>query len=254
MFNQLLKISLITISSCLLLSSVYGAALNDRYADPFLLEQFAKASSLIASNQYKEAIPELERVLEKNKQNSDIQFFGFFRLGLCYQKSSSYQEAVYAWIYNVQNARAEDSVENQIASVALFQSGMCYRSMKQSDKALKYFGQVINKYPESIDIPFAITRMVDCYRDNKDIDGAEKEIKTLIDKYPEAKIKYYGLSSLSIIYSRDKKDYPGALAIHERIVQELDIAKYPDLKYIKVSSEKIIPQLKGLINKLDIKK
>jgi tetratricopeptide (TPR) repeat protein len=254
MAKLLTIICVIIISSCLLLSSVYAADLKDRYSDPILLEQFTKVSSLIASDQYKEAIPELERVLENNKQNLDIQFFGYFRLGLCYQKSSSYQEAIYAWTYNIQNAKAEDSVENQLASVALFQSGMSYRYLKQTGKALKYFRQVIEKYPESIEAPLAIARIVDCYKDNKDIDGAEKELKTLIDKYPKSKIKYDGLNALSVIYSMDKKDYPGALAIHERIVRELDIAKYPDLKNMKESSEKMIPQLKELINKSDKKK
>jgi TolA-binding protein len=90
-------------------------------------------------------------------------------------------------------------LSSKLRSEAAYKLGWCYVQLKDGTQIIDAFGYFVKGFPESPQVPSALTQRALAYQESKNYDAAIEDLNTLLAKFPAAKEREAALQEKALI-------------------------------------------------------
>ena len=263
MRNRLTNEAFIALS--LLVSLLWGVffsvqAQPEHMASPEFKALFERADRYMIAEEWSSTLQETEEVMAQNSADNDVLIMGNLYQGLCYMRraqeqsesvqrietaenqSLDYQRAIKGFQSCIQLSPTEHEDYLTLISRAHYQIGRCYFGLRNYDKAIEVFDEVISKYSDRKEARLALSRIREILEKKNEYDKILTYSETLLKKYPKTELARNALYEAAVYYKR-QGNFSAAIEKYQQIVN-----LFPD-DDLAVVAKKNIDLLKERIQK-----
>ena len=165
-------------------------------------QQWINKQAALIEKHYIFAAEQYLRVAKIAVKNDELYGHCLRQAAFCYDSAGSTQDSINVWLRFI-----EEWEGTAYRADALFQVAQAYQSLGEFDKAIRYYGILIDENPRSPAGIKAVVPMSRCYtsKEPPDYAGAEKILKSVLENVaimPDSPYFYQATSELGELYYR----------------------------------------------------
>jgi TolA-binding protein len=113
-----------------------------------------------------------------------------------------YKEQTFAEAAPIYAELRASHLSAKLRSEAAYKLGWCYVQLKDGTQIIDAFGYFLKAFPDSPQVPSALTQRALAYQESKNYDAAIEDLNTLLAKFPAAKEREAALQQKALIFGQ----------------------------------------------------